>query len=283
MEKVGTLLYKGYHFPQYFVKEGGKLTEHRTVWIAYVPLRCILPLTSGKGVGLVPGLRVVASASWGEERIRKAICRKFSCIGPTVILRKLHADLVKTAGWLCRVGYASVGESLSKAWEEKISSYSFRMLHLPSWGMEIFPAKKREDFRKVRHFPAQPQAEILVRYYRKRYYRKGLHVIRVYIKNVQRHVLQQNSHIFFSVMRDFIPMGCECKVFDKGYEIAFAPISEVEAIRVLRKLVKIVAKRLIKKGFISYRCASRNWKPLPKGYLRFLSQKELQILQSLRD
>jgi hypothetical protein len=250
---------------------------------------------------LVPGLRVVAPTSWSEERIRKALYRKFSCIGPVLILRKLHTDLVERVGRLRRVGYALPGESLSKAWESMTPYYGFRVLHLPSWRMEIFPAKERKEFRKVRNFPAQPQAEISVRYYRKRYYREGLHVIRVYIKNVQWQVLERHSHVFFSVMRDFLPMNWKYtpinrrevrrshyvvvspsfRIFDKGYEIVFAPISEVKAIRVLRKLVKILARRLIKKGFLSYRCDRKSEKPLPKSYLRFITQEELQILQSL--
>ncbi len=267
------------------------LTGHRTVWIAYVPLRCILPLAPWKSVGLVPGLRVVAPTSWSEERIRKALYRKFSCIGPALILRKLHTDLVERVGRLRRVGDALPGESLSKAWESMIPYYGFRVLHLPSWRMEIFPAKERKEFRKVRNFPAQPQAEISVRYYRKRYYREGLHVIRVYIKNVQWHVLQQHSHVFFSVMRDFLPMNWKDTSINRRevrrshyvYEIVFDPISEVEATRVVRKLVKIIAKRLIKKGFLSYRCDRKSEKPLPKSYLRFITQEELQILQSIKD
>jgi hypothetical protein len=150
--------------------------------------------------------------------------------------------------------------------------------------MEIFPDKDRKEFRRVRYFPAQPQAEISVRYYRKLYYREGLHAIRVYIKNVPWHVLQNTSHIFFSVMRDFIPLKCKYtainfSVFEKGYEIVFDPISDAEAIRVLRKLVEIIAKRFIKKGFLSYRCDKKSEKPLPKSYLRFITENELRIIQ----
>ncbi len=80
-----------------------------------------------------------------------------------------------------------------------------------------------------------------------------------------------------------MPVGCICDFVGNGYEVEFGHVLNAEAIRVACKLVENIAKRLIRKGFLSYRCGRIRRVPLPKYYLRFITQDELQILQSIKD
>jgi hypothetical protein len=58
-------------------------------------------------------------------------------------------------------------------------------------------------------------------------------------------------------------VGYVCDFIDNGYEVEFGPVFDAEAVRVVCKLIENIAKRLIRKGFLSYRCDRKSRSPLP--------------------
>jgi len=243
-------------------------TRQRAIWIAYVRPDYWAEFSE-------PEFKVVAPASWKKEKVLKALWDKGV---EATYLRSLHRDLAIRMENVRKVhDWISEGEEFGMAWED----LPRKVIYLPSGRIKVFPEKEREYFRRVMHFlPSHPQAEISVQHYE---VEEGLHVIRVVVSGVHRHVLRWNFRTFSSVVKDFMPVGCLCDFVGNGYEVEFGPVLNAEAIRVVCKLVENIAKRLIRKGFLSYRCGRIRRKHLPKYYLRFIAQEELQILQSLRD
>jgi hypothetical protein len=241
-------------------------TKQRVVWVAYVrPDGAKYPQ---------PEFKVVAPASWKKERVLRALWDKGVDVS---ILRSLHMELAMGIEDARRLyDWLSEGEAFCKAWEEMPR----KVLYLPSGRTKTFPAKERADLKKIKNFlPAYPQAEISVHHHEDEEV-KGKHVLRVYAHGIHRHVFRWNFHTFSSTVRDFVPVGSTCDFIDEGYEIVFGPVLDTEAVQVVCKLVKNIASRLIRKGFLSYRLDGETRKPLPQYYLKFITEDEFLILQS---
>jgi hypothetical protein len=242
-------------------------TKQRAVWIAYVR-------PDDRAEFPEPEFKVIAPASWKKEKVLRTLWDKGV---EASFLFSLHMDLAirmeKTRKF--HYDWVSAGDEFRIAWEDTPR----KLLHLPSGRIKVFPDKEREYFRRVRNFlPSYPQVEISTHYYEEA---KGLYVLRVYANGIHRHIFRWNFRAFSSTVHDFMPVGCLCDFIDNGYEVSFGPVFDAEAVRVVCKLIENIAKRLIRKGFLSYRCDRKSRKPLPKYYLRFITQDELQILQSL--
>jgi hypothetical protein len=240
-------------------------TKQRTIWVAYVrPDGAKYPQ---------PEFKVVAPASWKKERVLRTLWDKGLDVS---ILRSLHMELAMGIEDVRRLyDWLSEGEAFGKAWEEMPR----KVLYLPSGRTKTFPDKERVGFRRVMNFlPAYPQAEISVHHHEEV---KGKHVLRVYAHGIHRHVFRWNFHTLSSTVRDFVPVGSTCDFIDEGYEIVFGPVFDASAVQVVCKLVKNIASRLIRKGFLSYRLDSKTRKPLPQYYLKFITEDELRIIQPL--
>ncbi len=240
--------------------------KQRAIWIAFV-------WPDDRAEFPEPEFKVVAPASWKKEKVLKALWDKGV---ETAYLRSLHIDLAIRMENVRKVhDWVSEGEEFGMAWED----LPRKVIYLPSGRIKVFTEKEREYFRRVMHFlPSHPQAEISVQHYE---VEECLHVIRVVVSGVHRQVLRWNFRTFSSVVEDFMPVICICDFVGNGYEVEFGHVLNAEAIRVACKLVENIAKRLIKKGFLSYRCDRIRGNSLPEYYLRFITQDELQILQSL--
>ncbi len=242
-------------------------TKQRAVWIAYV-------WPDDRAEFPEPEFKVVAPASWKKEKVLKALWDKGV---EAAYLRSLHIHLAILMEKLplARYDWVSEGEEFGMAWEYMPR----KVIYLPSGRIKAFPERERGYFRRVLNFlPYYPQAEISVHHEEKE---KGRHVVRVYASGIHRHVFRRNFRIFSSAVHDFVPVGNLCDFIDNGYEVELGPIFDAEAARVVCKLIENIAKRLITKGFLSYPHSWKNIRPLPKYYLRFITQDELQILQSL--
>jgi len=241
--------------------------KQRAVWIAYVR-------PDDRAEFPEPEFKVIAPASWKREKVLRALWDKGV---EASFLFSLHMDLAIRTEKIRKFHYewVSAGDEFRIAWEDTPR----KLLHLPSGRIKVFSDNEREYFRRVRTLlPSYPQAEISTHYYEEA---KGLYVLRVYANGIHRHVFRWNFRAFSSTVHNFMPVGCLCDFIDNGYEVSFGPVFDAEAARVVCKLIENIAKRLIRKGFLSYRCDRKSRKPLPKYYLRFITQDELQILQSL--